>query len=840
MTQEPAALGSTYRLQLYGIGFAGARRLVAYLAALGIETLYVSPVLAAVPGSRHGYDVIDPGRLDPALGTDEEYEALLDELAAHHMRLLIDIVPNHMAAQAANRWWWEVQRDGPGAAAAAVFDIDWTQHGGRVLVPTLSRPLAELEGTAERAGPAGQPELVLDGQRFPLSHGTPAEAPWAAVLEAQHFRPAYWRLSNQEGNYRRFFDIDGLVGVVVEDPAVFERTHGFLLALGQDERIAGWRVDHVDGLTDPRRYLDRLRAATAGRARAAVILVEKIVGRDEALPAGWATDGTTGYEFADRVGGLFVDPDGARALAALGQDLTGEAGSFADLAGDGKRQALATSFPAPLARLARLARAALDETAPGHDLSLSALSAALADLTVHLDVYRTYGGEDAMSPADTARLARAAAASTLPPEAGRARQLLLPLLGQPPAGPAVELVQRWQQLSGAVMAKGAEDTATYRYSGLLSHAEVGCDPDRAATDPVAFHRMVRRRRSHRASLNATSTHDSKRSEDARARLFTLSERSGEWATLVARWHRRLRSSVDGGAAPDAHDELVAYQSLFAVWPDGLSQLPRAVRLRVNAYVVKAAREAKRRTSWVDPDPRYERGLTSFVDRLCRDERFGREMARLLGRIGPAAATNALSMLVLKAVVPGVPDFYQGTELWDFSLTDPDNRRPVDFERHRALLAGLPPTDLAPGARARAAKALLAGWRDGRVKLSLTRALLQLRRAHPALFAEGSYQVLGTRGPSGAHVVGVARRRGGLWVMALVPRQTLSVVGPGRFALGPSAWGTTTVRLRAGMPAQFTDVLTGATIEAHRGGVALARCLAVLPVAVLVGGPAVGG
>jgi malto-oligosyltrehalose synthase len=813
--------------------------LVGYLSDLGIETLYVSPVLAAAPGSTHGYDVIDPGRLDPALGSPAEFEALLRELQAHRMRLLIDMVPNHMAAIPANPWWWEVLREGRDAEHAPVFDIDWSQHGGRVLVPTLGRPLADAVGEARyvddggESGGGGERELELDGQRFPLAPGTRAGYDPAAVLERQHFRPAYWRLSNHEGNYRRFFDVDSLVGVRVEDAHVFERTHGFLAELGSDERIAGWRVDHIDGLADPAAYLRRWAAALADRRRShAVVLVEKILAPDEVLSPGWPVDGTSGYEFASLAGGLFVHDAGARLLARAAQKMTGSGGTFAELARQAKREVLASSFPAALERVVRAALQALDDLHPGHDLSADSVRAALTELTVHLSAYRTYFDGGPPDRADRGRLDRAAAVARVAEPSETARALGLIVAGfTEPKGQWLAAVRLWQQLTGAVMAKGVEDTATYRYPGLLSHADVGGDPDRAAADPEQFHRLAQRQQGFPSTLNATSTHDSKRSEDVRARLCALSELPAEWAGLVTRWHRRYRA---GGTGPDALDEWVTYQTLFCLWPYGRPALHSVVRRRVQDYLVKAAREAKRHTSWVDPHLKYERVLTRFAGRLCRDDRFGAEMARFVGRIGPTAATNSLSMVVLKSIAPGVPDLYQGAELWDYSLTDPDNRRPVDFALRRSLLAGLPAVDTPPVERARAAQDLLSDWSDGRLKLHLTRSLLHLRRDHAELFGRGEYFALKASGPAAGHVIGLARRRGRRWVIALVPRQVIGLVGAGRFPIGARPWGTTTLRLPESAPSTFTDVVTGASVTARRGRLAVADCLSVLPVSVLRG------
>ena len=832
---EPLPLGSTYRVQLAGIGFEGARQLVGYLAQLGVQTLYVSPILAAVPGSSHGYDVIDPTRLDSALGTPEQFEALLAELNAFQMRLLIDIVPNHMASSPDNPWWWDVLRLGQASPSASVFDVDWSRHVARVLVPVLSRPLGELVDTIEFTGEGTDRVMVIDGQRFPVAPGTKSKSDLATVLARQHFRPAFWRLSNHEGNYRRFFDIDGLVGVRVEDPEVFERTHRFLLAIGDDERVAGWRVDHVDGLTDPLAYLSRLARATFDRRQSRpVVLVEKILSRDEELPAAWEVDGTTGYEFADRVGGIFVDPRGAAYLRHVGRDLTGDDATFFDLALEAKREVVDASFDAPLERLTRLAMSALNDQHAGHDLSPADVRRALGELTVRLDAYRSYFSASPVEVSDRATLSRAsdAAAKVLRGEPRRALDAIVTIFTSA-RGAGLELVQRWQQLTGAVMAKGVEDTATYRYAGLLSHADVGGDPDHANITPVDFHRFIRSR-GHPSTLNATSTHDSKRSEDSRARLFTLSEVPEAWDELVTTWEDRLVAAVGRGAEIDAHDRLVAYQSLFCLWPTDGGRPTGATKQRVQNYAVKAARESKRRTSWIDPSSPYERSLTTFISGIARDAQFQREMSRFVKRVGPAAATNSLAMTVLKCVVPGVPDFYQGSELWDFTLTDPDNRRPIDFPRRQKVLARLPPPDAPKSTLSATTKSLVRAWEDGAIKLYTARALLHLRRDHSNLFARGSYEVLTSTGPLADHVVAVGRRRGSEWIIAVVPRQVVGLAGPGRFALARS-WGSGTyVKLPRSSPDQLTNVFTGARLALENGRLDVGQCLSTFPVSVFMG------
>lgn len=815
-------LGSTYRLQLHGLGFSGARRLVGYLSDLGIETMYLSPILEAVPGSTHGYDVINPTKLDPALGSAEEFEALLVELDAHDMRALIDIVPNHMACHSANEWWWDTLRQGQSSPFAKTFDIDWSRHVGRVLVPSLSRPLEDLLDSITYVGEGPDRVMEIDGQEYPLAPGTHTGSDLGAVLSRQHYQPSYWRLSNREGNYRRFFDIDGLIGVRVEAPEVFDRTHDFVTSLA-DDRVAGWRVDHVDGLTDPRGYLERLGAVhTSEREMRPIVLIEKIVARDEALPKSWRTDGTTGYEFADRVGGLFVNERGAR-------DLAGDSSTFTDLSHEAKRWVIANSFDAALERLARLSLQSLNEFHPGHDLSWFDVRRALTEILVSLDVYRTYFSSTQPDDDDRERLLRAtrAAAATLSGESRRAVTLIGDVLGAP-SGASLELVQRWQQLSSAAMAKGAEDTATYRYRGLLSHAEVGCDPDHASYDGSEFHKFASERLCYPLSLSATSTHDSKRSEDSRARLFVLSELPEEWSALVNKWQRRYRAS---GQELNLEDVFRAYQSFVCVWPNGDRRPTRDITRRIQDYAVKAAREAKCRTSWTDPDDRYERSLRRFVASLASNDRFVGEMSRLMAKISPAAVTNSLATLALKCVVPGVPDFYQGLELFHYTLTDPDNRRPIDFGSRRALLSRITGQEDQPEGSS-TLRAFLEEGDGGALKLYVTRNLLHLRRAHRELFGNGSYQGLAVTGSLKKHVVALARTHHDQWVIACVPRQTIAIARSGHYLTGNEC-GDTVLHLPKDAPSAFVDVLTGEQVRANRGRLEVAQCFANAPVSVLL-------
>jgi (1->4)-alpha-D-glucan 1-alpha-D-glucosylmutase len=820
-----AGLGSTYRLQLHGLGLVGAAGVVPYLDDLGIETVYLSPILAAVPGSTHGYDVVDPTCLDPALGSDDDLEALLDTLASRGMRALLDIVPNHMAVDPANAWWWDVLARGQESPEACIFDIDWSRHDGAVVVPTLGRPLAEA--MADGTCVLEHERLLVDGQPFPLAAGTSDRSP-ARTLARQHYRPTYWRAGETEGNYRRFFDIGSLIGVRVEDPDVFSRTHRRLVAISEHPAVAGVRVDHIDGLADPRAYLARLRDALDRRGTAKVVVVEKILAHDESLDPRWPVEGTTGYEFGNRVLGLFLDPDGSALLLGFGARWVGATDpTFAALAEQAKREVLDRSFSGDLDRLTRRTLDALDLDTPGHDLSFRDVRRAWVEMTVHLGVYRSYLEGDEPSASDQARLAaaleRVARQGALGSEACRALDRIAGvLLGSLSAeSPWFEVARRWQQLSGAVMAKGSEDTATYRWPGVPVQADVGGDPDVVQGAPEAFHRVAASRA---GSLNATSTHDSKRNEDARCRLAVLSEGAGEWAALVSSWHQ-VSATECRIVMPRPLEELSTYHSLFAVWPT-TSESPEANTLaRVRGYVLKAAREAKQHTSWTDPDAAYEEVVTSFVDAVARRPDFRQSMTHWCRATAPAALSNLLGLVVLKTWAPGVPDFYQGTELVEPALTDPDNRRPVDFATRAALLSSL--TEPSP----ETAGALLSSGPDGHLKCLVTRALLLERRRQRGLFGSGSYEALDV---TTAHAVAYLRRWEDRVALAVVPRLTYGLVGPGRYPTGADVWGDDRIVLPPGAPRRYRDVLTRRMLlTGPDGHLRLGEVLGVLPVAALV-------
>jgi (1->4)-alpha-D-glucan 1-alpha-D-glucosylmutase len=660
---------STYRVQLSGrFPFEAARAVVPYLADLGISHLYGSPVLRARAGSPHGYDVVDPTEVSPELGGEPGLRALVGELRAHGMGLVVDLVPNHMAASVENPWWLDTLRRGRASAYAKVFDIDWEAGGGRVRLPVLGAPLEQVAGEIE----VGGGWVAYHEHRFPLAPGTTG-------LDQQHYELVDWRRAALDGNYRRFFDVADLVGLRQEDPEVFELTHATALALVAEGLVDGFRVDHVDGLADPAGYLETLAARGVPW-----VVVEKILEPGERLPP-WPVAGTTGYEFLNLADGVFVDPAAAGAFTDRYAALTGRDPNPVALAVGCKREALRASFGAEVAAVAR--------QLPGDQRDNQV---AVVELAAQFPVYRTYVTER-VSALDRAVIAAAGGAcedglwSDGPAPDGQAVERLVAALHLAAPAASPETVRRFQQLTGPAMAKGVEDTACYRDTRMVARNEVGGDLAGFGRSVAELHAANAEREAHwPTSLLATSTHDTKRGEDVRARLAVLTQDPNRWWALAERWTGRLAARVEPA------DALLLWQTMVGAWP--------LERERCLAYMEKAVREAKLRTSWRAPDPAYEAAVRDLVERAYADAALLAELEELVAGIAPAGRVNAAGLALLRLTSPGLPDTYQGTEVEQRTLVDPDNRRPVAF-------AG-----------------------DGSLKFRVTRTALRLRQERPELFS----------------------------------------------------------------------------------------------------------
>ncbi len=852
------------RLQLHkGFTFADAARAVPYMAALGISHLYASPILTARPGSMHGYDVVDPTRVSDELGGEIGLRALVAGLRAAGMGLIVDIVPNHMAVGGGdNPWWQSVLRHGRASRYARFFDIDWEPADpalhGKLLAPFLGRPYGEALAAAELSVDADAGVIRYFDLSWPIAphdlaevaaQGPAAYDPASdegrsrlhRLLERQHYRLAWWGTAADEINWRRFFDINGLAGLRVEDPVVFEATHATLFRLYAEGLIDGLRVDHIDGLSDPPGYCRVLRArldalaaerTTSAPPGPAWLIVEKILGTDERLPLDWGVDGTSGYDFMDQVSALQHDVAAEQLLAFFWSAVSGRPADFRVEESQARAEILRRSFDAQLkataSALHHLAR--LDPVT--RDTTQAAIRRALLALLMHFPVYRTYNaGDDVRSPDDDAAFVGALEAA----KAGNPAALhpVLDLLdrwlgGEKPATPGAAwrrtATRRFQQLSAPVAAKAVEDTAFYRYGRLLSRNDVGFDAARLGGGPAEFHAAcARRSATFPAAMLATATHDHKRGEDVRARLAVLSELAEEWQAIVRRWMERNARFKQPGAVvtvtmPSNGDEAMLYQMIVGAWPtllhadDAASVATFAERLA--AWQQKALREAKLETDWVAPNAAYEDAARGFVMALLAPgSTFLAEAAAFAMRIGPAGAVNGLAQTLLKLTSPGVPDSFQGTEFWDLSLVDPDNRRPVDFAlRIAALRAGESPVVLARS------------WRDGRVKQVVIARTLALRQASPMLFARGDYRPVEVRGRLAEHLVAFLRTLEGAVALTVVPRLPAKLLGSGDAITFPSGvWRDTELVLPDGIVlAGSRDALSredlgdlGPTVPVHR-------------------------
>ena len=842
---------STYRLQVRSeFGYDDAAAVVAQLDSLGVSHAYLSPVLAAAPGSSHGYDVVDHTRINPEAGGREAFDVLVGALHGRGMGAVADVVPNHMAVPTPawrNAPLWSVLRDGPDSPFARWFDVDWSDEAGSsghgaLLMPVLGSRIGQVLGAGELVldldgdpgvpGPGGSggaggsgPLLRYYDHVFPVRPGTES-LPLAELVDRQWYRLAHWRVADEELNYRRFFDVDTLAAIRVEDPEVFDATHRLLLELLADGSLDGLRIDHPDGLADPRGYVRRLHERTGG----AWVVVEKITEGTEDLPDDWPCAGTTGYDALLRVGGLFVDPAGAAPLSALLTEVTGDVRGFAAVVEEAKREVVEHGLYAEVHRLTELLRGICAADVRLRDHTERGLRECVVELLVAFDRYRAYvvPGEVADHAAVEAVDAAAAVARKHLAEERHdtldvVRDLVLGLevgsAGRIDDADRRELVVRFQQTCGPVMAKGVEDTAFYRWFRLSSLNEVGGDPDRLGIVPDEFHAYCAEKVERwPVAMTTLSTHDTKRSEDVRARLAVLSELPGEWSEHVRAW--REAAAAHRSVLLDPATELLVWQTLVGTWGSGEGDGGRPggpiSAARLLGYLEKATREAKLHTSWTSPDEAYEGAVRDFVVGVLGDEALLAALGAFDHRIAPAVRVGVLGQKLVQLTMPGVPDVYQGTELVDLSLVDPDNRRPVDHDDRRARLARLD-----AGARP-------ADLHDE--KLLVTARALRLRRARSEVFVgEGTtYAAVATSTGSA-----LAFGRGAGDVVDVVVVATRLQVALER----NGGWGQHTVALPEG---RWRDELTGAEVEG--GTTPLAELLADLPVALLVrtGGGATRG
>lgn len=919
---------ATYRVQLNkSFTFEAVTAVVPYLAALGISHVYCSPYFKARAGSVHGYDVVDHNQLNPEIGTREDLERFVAALRAHDMGHILDIVPNHVGIMGSdNAWWMDVLENGQDSRYAGYFDIEWNPANpalrGKVLIPVLGDPYGvvlekgELELRFEREPGSfavfyhehrmpidprtyarildrarlslDTPPAGLKSRLVELCNETPAveEAITAAVksfagtpgesasfdalhelLEAQAYRLASWRVAPDEINYRRFFDVNDLAGLRVENEEVFKNTHRLLFELIAAGLIDGLRVDHPDGLRDPEQYFHRLqgrvatlRGATAtpdSRNLPIYLVVEKITASFEYLPPTWPVHGETGYHFANVVNRLLVDAATKGRMDRVYQAFIEQTLEWSNVTYEAQHMILRRSLASELSVVTNVLFRIAQSDRRTRDFTFNSLRQTLAEVIACFPVYRTYVGQSA-SDTDKRYIDWAIATARRRRTAGEApafdfirSALLMELPLESPAlqEQARNFAMKFQQITAPITAKGIEDTSLYRFNRLTSLNEVGGEPEAYGSTVRAFHADSQ----HRArfwphEMLSTSTHDTKRSEDVRARINVLSEMTQPWRKTLERWARlnRMRKrEVEGQPAPSLNDEYLLYQTLIGTWPlEDLDEAGQsAYRERIEAYMVKAAREAKTRTNWANVNADYEDALLQFI-RSALEARDGNfflaDFVNLQRRISRFGLLNSLSQTLCKLTAPGVPDLYQGNEIWDFSLVDPDNRRPVDYTRRRMMLAGLQRIDMDTCVDRGLMKSLVEeGLRDGRCKLFLTWKVLQLRRDRESLFRDGRYIPLRVIGAHAANVCAFARCHEENLAITIAPRLYLRLLGDRDIPpLGASVWEDTAIELPREISAitQLNNVFDGKTVAAVRAAakavVHLSEALAHFPVGLL--------
>jgi len=836
MTRRPVT--GSYRLQLRpSFGFDDASAVLPYLADLGVSHVYTSPFLAAADGSEHGYDVVDPTRVRDDLGGAVAFDRFVGTLAEHDLGLIVDVVPHHMSIVGpGNRWWWEVLTFGPRASTADWFDIDWhsddERSRARVVLPILGdhygrsledgtirlarrddgafvvcahdqelpvapssltlllREVGELLGhgrvvfladALDVADPAGSfealrllaeveaadPDVPVEIEKALIRVNGDADA-LDTIVDAQHYRLAKWTVAASELDYRRFFDINSLVALRSERDDVFAATHGLIIGWTKDGIVDGLRIDHVDGLRDPAAYLERLRSAVGPDV---LIIVEKILSRDESLPA-WPIQGTTGYDASAAIGAVLADGDGAERLRQAYVAWTGQPEQYREVSEVKRRLALRSSLASDLERLTSLLVGVCARRRRARDFTRVELREALRETIVHVPAYRSYvavrGDEVERTLADLnfVDLAIARAREARQDLDGELFDLLRSvLLAELDLPEALDLALRTQQLTGPAVAKGDEDAAHYAWGPLLSANEVGSDPDQPSIALADFHAsMGARAASWPEAMTSTATHDSKRSEDVRARLAVLSEMPAAWAASVERWWQRTASWR--GPLVDRPIAWLIFETLLGAHPLPLD--------RASEYVRKAMREAKEHTSWTAPDLAYESAVEEFIAGVLADAHLTTEVAALAADIERAAHVNALAQVTLRLMLPGFPDTYQGTELWDDSLVDPDNRRPVDFDTRRRMLDEARSMD--------AAIAWSGERRSGLPKLIVLDRLLHLRAQRPRSFGrDAGYEPLDV---GEDRAIAFVR---GVDVAVVVPRLPRRGQGSAGVALPPGEW-----------------------------------------------------
>lgn len=833
---------STYRIQFHkDFTFADFEQALPYLQKLGVRTIYASPIFKAVPGSIHGYDVTDPHEVNPEIGSLAQLRNISSRLQSMGMGWIQDIVPNHMAFHADNKWLMDVLKKGRNSKYAGYFDIDWSHPAfeGKFMVPILGKTLDETIALKELCVVTEGGRLKLkyfdtllplsiEGENYDIASLNNDPFVLRELLDKQNYQLCHWQDTDTRINYRRFFTINGLISLNMQDDDVFRDYHSLIRELCEQNVFQGLRVDHVDGLADPEKYLDALREMLGPDK---YIVVEKILERDEQLPTGWPIAGTTGYDFLADVNGLLSNNKGLKKLKKFYGDLSGSKRSYRDQLLDKKALIVDRHMQGDLDNLCRLfysldlvEEKTLKHFTPGD------LKDVLRSFLVLCPVYAYYGNKLPLTPSEVKDISAIFEKikkkdPKLTPLAKAIEAIFLSKHGDASEdynARAIKFYQRCMQFTGPLMAKGGEDTAMYTYNSFIGHNDVGDTPGNKGLDIKDFHeKMLLRRENWPNALNATATHDTKRGEDARARLNVLTDLHEEWKETVKHW-MRLNSSLKQNGAPDINDEYFIYQAMLASHPVPGEQ-DDSFKKRFKAYILKALREAKTHSDWAKPNEEYESAVDSFIERLFEEStEFNREFRAFHEKIVDAGIINSLVQLVLKFSCPGVPDTYQGNELWDLSMVDPDNRRPVDYELRSGLLkesdSDIDLTKL---------------WDQrysGQIKLWFTSQLLSLRCKASKAFTGGDYQPLKVSGKYKQHLIAFARMHTEQRYLIVLPLNIAQIAKEQECEVVEIDWKDTMVEIADNLPMQWTNMLTGGVLKTAK--ISVKDIFKELPIAIL--------
>ena len=846
---------STYRLQFSpSFGFKDAETLVPYLHALGISDIYASPIFRANKASTHGYDVTNPNELNPELGSAEDFSGLTAKRNEYSIGWIQDIVPNHMAYSSDNLMLMDIFENGPNSKYADFFDVAWDHPDeslqGKILAPFLGQPFSQALRDGEIRLERNDFRLAVRyyDLRFPLALSSYSldesrsdMPPLDRLLEKQFFKLCFWKQASESINYRRFFYLNDFIGLKVEKPEVFSQTHKLISEFVDRGVFTGLRIDHIDGLYDPAQYLVRLRRLAGDR----YIVVEKILDLDESLPAHWPVQGTTGYDFCNYVNGIFVRRENEHAFSETYRKFVGRPMHYDELLRGNKRAICEKYMAGDIDYLVHLLRVAVQEYPGSCDELSQNLRRAVIEIITVFAVYRTYINDESCRREDRTYVKEAIdAAKRENPSLQKVIELvgkclLLDLPGMELSSIAdkiIDFIMRFQQLSGPIMAKGFEDTLLYNYNRLISLNEVGSSPNRFGISLDEFHTFNAAKVAHWPhGLNTTSTHDTKRGEDVRARINVLTEMPELWNAKVSHWKQinaAFKSKCHGMFAPDSNDEYLLYQTLIGAMPFDPEEY-ESFKGRIKQYIIKVVREAKVRSSWIEPNEQYEQAFYRFVDRIldssCSSE-FWSDFLPIQKRITAYGVFNSLSQALLKMTSPGVPDFYQGSELWDLSLVDPDNRRPINFEERRRFLDEI--RNGRHDAHMEIIDELLRTRQDGRIKLFLIFKVLNARRQRAGLFEKGDYHPLKVRGKYRSHIVGFLRNFRDQYAAAIAPRFLMSLVNTDELPLGIDIWQDTEILWPASLGGQWRDVITGDSVQVEKT-TRVGHILARFPVSLLI-------